>query len=91
MLHKHTLFYYIFTRMKTCIQVCCFMTIRSVTEKLSVTLSGFYHVFLYNYLYIECVLVIIHHDDGHRKDRNMLVNNNNNMLLNMGARGSSVG
>jgi hypothetical protein len=64
--------------MKTCIQICYFMTIRFITEKLSVILSGFCHVFLYNYLYIECVFVIIHHDDGHRNDRNMLVNNNNN-------------
>jgi hypothetical protein len=52
-------------------------------RKLSVTLSGFCHVFLYKYLYIvylyiECFLVIIHHDDGNRNDRNMLVNNNNN-------------
>jgi hypothetical protein len=77
MLHKHTPFYYILTRMKTCRQVCCFMTIRCSREKLSVTLSGFCHVFLYNYLYIEFVLVIIHHDNGHRNDRNMLVKNNN--------------
>ena len=54
------------------------MTIRFITEKLSVILSGFCHVFLYKYLYIEWVLVIIHHDDGHRNGRNMLVNNNNN-------------
>jgi len=47
---------------------------------LSVTLSGFCRVFLYNYLYIECFIVIIHRDDGHRNDRNMLVNNNNNKI-----------
>jgi len=33
------------------------------------------HIFLYIYLYIECIHVI-----GHRSDRNMLVKNNNTWL-----------
>ena len=37
----------------------------------------FCNTFLYNYSYIDCVLVTRHPDDGHRSDRNTLVKNNN--------------
>ena len=37
----------------------------------------FYHIFLCNYYYINCISVIRHPDDSHSGDRNMLVKNNN--------------
>ena len=42
----------------------------------------FYHIFLCNYYYINCISVIRHPDDSHSGDRNMLVKNNN-LCLNM--------
>ena len=57
---------------------------RSTTHKKS-NINWFYHTFLFNYLYTECILVISHHTDyGHKSEQNILVkNNNNNMWLNI--------
>jgi len=53
---------------------------RKVTEKSSVMSRGFYHTFLYNYIYTNCILVIRLPDKGHRRNRNMLTKNNNTWL-----------
>jgi hypothetical protein len=83
MLRKHTLFYHILTRMKTFMQVCCFMTMRFITEKLSVVLSGFFHVFFTIIFILNVFFFIIQPDDANGNERNMLVNNNNNNNNNM--------
>jgi hypothetical protein len=41
----------------------------------------FYHIFWYNYLYINCILVIKHPDEDHRSDWNVMVRKTNNMWL----------
>jgi hypothetical protein len=48
-------------------------------------IQWFYHSLLYNYLYIDYIIVVRHPDDGHWSDRNMLVENNmwSNILINV--------
>jgi hypothetical protein len=58
------------------------MTTRFIAEKLIMAFNGFDNVFLHNYLYNECILLIIQPDNGHRNDGNMLVKNKN-MRLNI--------
>lgn len=38
------------------------------------------HVFLYNCLYTDCILVVRHFEDGNRSDRNILGKDNNRWL-----------
>ena len=75
---KHPQLYCIVTRMWT------YNFLGPLDSLLSIKcqIQWFYHTFLYNYLYIKCMLVVWHSGDGCRSDGNMLVKNSN-MWLNM--------
>jgi len=41
------------------------MPLKEGYRKIKHNTKWFYHTFVYNYLYIECMLVITHPNDGH--------------------------
>ena len=44
------------------------------------TLPVLYHIFLYNYWYPNCILVVRYPNDGHRSDRNISLEDKNTWL-----------